>query len=176
MNLVSQSGDMGANSLTPSCPADKGGKVCNSLPATLPQLCDAAERLNKQNSGLRINASDVFYLMGERAPLLWISLLNHPLTTLPEMGAMELPVRGHSKWIDVFTLDEWIAFGYLSALDYYWCWGYAHPAGPIASAESDPYGSPGNRYSTALGGIWANATLTLMNEGPERAHKMYWTL
>lgn len=41
----------------------------------------------------------------------------------PEAGAQELNVRGHSDWINVFTMDEWIAYGYISSLGYYWCHG-----------------------------------------------------
>lgn len=40
-----------------------------------------------------------------------------------EMGAFELNVRAYSPWMDAFTLDEWVAYGYLTDLMYYYCFG-----------------------------------------------------
>lgn len=54
---------MGANSLTPSCPADDNNTICNNLPSTLPQYDNAAMRLNKQNPGMNLNSSDIVWLM-----------------------------------------------------------------------------------------------------------------
>lgn len=52
---------------------------------------------------------------------LWNSntLLNHDT----EMSAFELNVRGFSDWIDVFTMDEWLSFGYVQDLYFYYCAG-----------------------------------------------------
>lgn len=38
-------------------------------------------------------------------------------------GTFELQARPYSEWINAFTLDEWVAFGYLADLAYYYCAG-----------------------------------------------------
>ena len=38
-------------------------------------------------------------------------------------GAYELQTRPFSPWIDAFTHDEWVAFGYVQSLSYYYCAG-----------------------------------------------------
>lgn len=40
-----------------------------------------------------------------------------------EMAAFELNVRGYSDWVDVFTMDEWVSFGYTQDLQFYYCAG-----------------------------------------------------
>jgi len=35
------------------------------------------------------------------------------------MAAFELNARPFSDWIDAFTLDEWVSFGYTQDLSYY---------------------------------------------------------
>ncbi|RFU71985.1 3-phytase b [Trichoderma arundinaceum] len=86
---------------------------------------------------LKLNSTDVYNLM--------------------QMAAFELNVRGYSDWIDVFTLDEWVSFGYTQDLYFYYCAG------------------PGNEKMKAVGSVYANATLKLLNEGPDKAGKMYWS-
>lgn len=54
---------MGANSLTPVCPGDNSTQTCKSLHAGLPVFRIAADRLNKQNPGLKLNSTDVYQLM-----------------------------------------------------------------------------------------------------------------
>jgi hypothetical protein len=45
--------------------------------------------------------------------------------TLPlEMAAFELNVRAYTPWADAFTMDEWVAYGYIWDLAYYYCFGY----------------------------------------------------
>lgn len=39
------------------------------------------------------------------------------------MSAYELNVRGFSEWTNVFTLDEWLSFGYTQDLQFYYCAG-----------------------------------------------------
>lgn len=39
------------------------------------------------------------------------------------MAAFELNVRGSSPWVNVFTLDEWVSFGYTQDLYFYYCAG-----------------------------------------------------
>jgi acid phosphatase len=63
LNVISESEDMGANSLTPVCPVDNLPEKCKSLSADLPAFRVAADRLNKQNPGLDLNSTDVFQLM-----------------------------------------------------------------------------------------------------------------
>lgn len=47
--------------------------------------------------------------------------------TLPETAAFELDVRASTPWADAFTLDEWVAYGYIWDLAYYYCFGYVCP-------------------------------------------------
>ncbi|EON96026.1 putative 3-phytase b protein [Phaeoacremonium minimum UCRPA7] len=128
---------MGANSLTPKCPADEA-IVCKNLTNYMPQFDVAAARLNGQNSGLALNSSDIFTLM--------------------QMAAFELNVRGFSDWIDVFTMDEWLSFGYTQDLYFYYCAG------------------PGDEKMKAVGAVYANATLHLLNEGPEKSGPIFFSL
>lgn len=39
------------------------------------------------------------------------------------MSVFELNVNGYSEWINAFTLDEWLAFGYTQDLQFYYCAG-----------------------------------------------------
>jgi acid phosphatase len=97
----------------------------------MPEFEVAARRLNQENPGLGLNASDAFYLM---------------------MGAsFELSARGLSPWLNVFTNEEFVAFEYAMGLFFYCNFG------PL----SDTYGLP-------IGSVYANATLTLLNQDAEQ--------
>lgn len=63
LNVISESADMGANSLTPMCPEDHLTQTCKSLSQDLLAFHVAADRLNKQNLGLELNSTDVYQLM-----------------------------------------------------------------------------------------------------------------
>ncbi|KAK9452157.1 phytase B precursor [Limtongia smithiae] len=67
---------------------------------------------------------------------------------LMQLAAFELNARGSSPWIDVFTLDEWYSYGYTQDLQYYYCSG------------------PGLNTTNSIGSVFANATMTLLNQGP----------
>ncbi|KAH0842003.1 3-phytase B [Fonsecaea pedrosoi] len=135
INIISENATRGADSLTPSCPADKSLLACFYAQRTLPQFNVAAARLNAQNPGLNLNSSDVVPLMS--------------------IATYELQARSYSPWVDAFTLDEWIAFGYVQDLTYYYCSG------------------PGNPYSIAIGQVFANASLALLEAGPSHG-TMWW--
>ncbi|KAJ5198119.1 uncharacterized protein N7498_007236 [Penicillium cinerascens] len=138
MNIIPEAVTQGADSLTPYCTADTSYVACiyEYLGSTLPPLEVAAARFNTQNPGLNLNASDVSQLM--------------------EMASFELNVRAYSPWIDAFTADEWVAYGYTLDLGYYYCFG------------------PGSEYQIATGQVYANATRVLMEAGPE-AGSMFWS-
>jgi acid phosphatase len=68
INIVSEAATMGANSITPTCPADTGLLACFYTTRTLPQFKVAAARLNAQNPGLNLNSSDVVTLMCKWCP------------------------------------------------------------------------------------------------------------
>ncbi|KAJ5094034.1 hypothetical protein N7456_009895 [Penicillium angulare] len=131
LNIISESETLGANSLTPVCYNDNDTDTCDNLPTTMPVFKVAAARLNAQNSGLKLNETDIYNLM--------------------TMASFELNNRAFSDWINVFTQDEWVAFGYLGDLSYYYCAG------------------PGDKNMAAVGAVYVNATLSLLNEGPEKA-------
>ncbi|CAK7197879.1 acid phosphatase pho5 [Sporothrix eucalyptigena] len=135
MNIVPEQSYMGANSLTPSCLVDNDTATCASLTNYHPQFDIAVARLNALVPGLQLNHTDVYNLM--------------------QMAAFELNVRGYSDWIDVFSLDEWVAFGYTQDLHYYYCSG------------------PGDKNMRAVGSVYANASLTLLNDGPKKAGKLF---
>lgn len=63
LNVVSESETQGANSLTPTCDVDNSTSICDSLTNLLPQFYVAAARLNSQNPGLKLNATDIYNLM-----------------------------------------------------------------------------------------------------------------
>lgn len=65
MNFISESDNMGANSLTPSCPADDDTDTCDNLPNYMPQFDVAVARLNAQVPGLKLNSSDIYILMSK---------------------------------------------------------------------------------------------------------------
>ncbi|KAJ5386378.1 acid phosphatase aph 3-phytase phyB [Penicillium cosmopolitanum] len=103
LNIISESESMGANSLTPSCDTDNDYTTCDNLTNLMPQFKVAATRLNSQNPGLSLNESDVYYLMS--------------------MASFELNTRAFSEWINVFIQDEWVSFGYVEDMNYYYCAG-----------------------------------------------------
>ncbi|KAK9473659.1 acid phosphatase [Dipodascopsis tothii] len=76
--------------------------------------------------------------------------------SLMQMAAFELNARKDSPWIHVFTEDEWYAYGYTQDLQYYHCYG------------------PGSNTTNPVGAVYANATLTLLNQGPKKAGSMFW--
>ncbi|RAH47366.1 histidine phosphatase family protein [Aspergillus brunneoviolaceus CBS 621.78] len=135
LNIISESETLGADSLTPSCDVDNDDSVCNNLVYAMPQFKVAAARLNAQNPGLSLNETDVYHLM--------------------TMASFELNARPYSDWINAFTQDEWVSFGYLADLDYYYCAG------------------PGDKNMAAVGAVYVNASLTLLNQGPEEAGSLF---
>ncbi|KAF9883673.1 acid phosphatase pho5 [Aspergillus nanangensis] len=136
INIIPEDASWGANSLTPSCAADTGLLACYFQPRTSPQFEVAAHRFNSQNPGLKLNSTDIFALM--------------------EMAAFELNVRPSTPWMNAFTMDEWVAFGYIQDLQYYYCAG------------------PGNPNQIAVGQVYANATLSLLVAGPKEG-SMFWS-
>lgn len=129
MNIISENYTQGADSLTPTCLADTGLVACFLAQRTLPQFDVAVQRFNSQNPGLNLNSSDIMSLMS--------------------VGTFELQARPYSPWINAFTLDEWVAFGYIQDLSYYYCAG------------------PGDPYQVAVGQVFANASFALLQAGPE---------
>ena len=67
-----------------------------------------------------------------------------------EMCGFEMLVRdGLSPWCGLFTTDEWLKFEYARDLLHFYRAG------------------PGNRFSKAMGMLWLNATLELLEKGPD---------
>ena len=135
LNIVPEAAYRGADSLTPTCLADNDTAVCRSLTNDQPQFAVAAQRISRQTPGLALNSTDVYNLM--------------------QMTAYELNVRGYSDWVDVFSLDEWVAFSYTQDLSFYYCAG------------------PGDKNMKAVGAVYANASLSLLNEGPDKAGALF---
>lgn len=76
---------------------------------------------------------------------------------MQEMCGLEILVRGHSFWCDVFTQDEFLAFEYARDVLHYYRAG------------------PGNKYAATMGWLWLNATTNLLLEG-EKEGTMFFTL
>lgn len=92
----------------------------------------AIERFNKSNHDLKLNATDIYNLF--------------------QIASFELNIRGSSPWIDAFTGEEWITFGYLRDLVYYF------------------YNGGGQRSAVLAGNVHTNATLTLLQNSSEPLH------
>lgn len=65
INIISENATHGANSLTPSCPANTGLLACFYASRDFPQFKVAAQRFNSQNPGLNLNSTDIATLMSE---------------------------------------------------------------------------------------------------------------
>ncbi|GKZ20783.1 acid phosphatase pho5 [Aspergillus brasiliensis] len=137
LNIISESSDQGADSLTPTCHRqdDNAQRICGDMPYYLPQFDVAADRLNAQYQGLNLNWTDVYSLI--------------------LMTAYELNTRASSPWIDVFTTEEWISFAHLWNVNFYYCSG------------------PGSNYTSALGALYLNASLTLLQQGPSSSGPLF---
>ncbi|PYH88246.1 acid phosphatase aph, 3-phytase phyB [Aspergillus ellipticus CBS 707.79] len=135
LNIITESETQGADSLTPTCDVDNDQATCNDLTNVMPQFKVAAARLNAQNPGMNLTSSDIYNLM--------------------VMASYELNARPFSHWINAFTQDEWISFGYVEDLNYYYCAG------------------PGDKNMAAVGAVYANASLTLLNQGPKEAGPIF---
>lgn len=77
---------------------------------------------------------------------------------MQEMCGFETMVRGWSPWCDVFTEQEWTQFEYARDIIHYYRAG------------------PGNDYAGAMGWLWLNATLNLLNQGPKSAGSLFFSL
>ncbi|ANB12835.1 acid phosphatase PHO11 [Sugiyamaella lignohabitans] len=126
VNIIPEVADQGANSLTPTCFTGNDSPTPNLN--NLTQFAVAAERLNRENVGLNLTVSDIYNLM--------------------LLAPFELNGRPFSPWFNVFTLEEWITFGYYNDLNYFYGTG----------------GGPGANISLPIGSVYANATLSLLND------------
>lgn len=99
LNIIPETTDQGANSLTPTCQNSSITEgPCKSKRDYKP-FRDLAQDWNQQY-GVKLTYKDI--------------------RTLMEMAAYELNVRGRSPWISVFPSDAWVAFEHhLSAK--FWC-------------------------------------------------------
>jgi len=77
---------------------------------------------------------------------------------MQEICCFETIAKGSSPWCDVFTHDEWLAFEYARDLLHYYRAG------------------PGNRYGPTMGWLLLNATKVLLNQGPEQAGPLFFSL
>jgi acid phosphatase len=77
---------------------------------------------------------------------------------LLQLTAYEIAYRGNSQWAEVFTDDEFLAFDYAFSLLYYCYYGPGSPT-----------------YGQQIGSVFANASLTVLKQGPEVAGTMFWT-
>lgn len=127
----------GADTLTP-------GRTCPANKADIKE---------GQRKGYRLlNEYQATYLcaIGERLlERTGLKFSNQDIYSMQEMCGFETTVRGRSDWCDVFTREDFLAFEYARDLLHYYRAG------------------PGQRYATAMGWLWLNATTNLLLEGPE---------
>uniref|UniRef100_A0A060SXP8 ARAD1A14476p n=1 Tax=Blastobotrys adeninivorans TaxID=409370 RepID=A0A060SXP8_BLAAD len=126
--------------------------VCHAVD---PKSGDVCSNLNvKQSYPLASVAAD---RLNKRYGL---NLTGDDVYNLQQLAVFELNVRGDSPWLDAFTRDEWVAFNYYCGLDFFYCKG------------------PGSAGSVAAGSVVANASLSLLQQGPsehaQAGGKMYW--
>ena len=62
LNIIPETDNVGANSLTPTCP-NENNTICNSFQIQRPQFSVAAARFNEQNPGLNVTMNQVYALM-----------------------------------------------------------------------------------------------------------------
>ncbi|KAF2873028.1 3-phytase B precursor [Massariosphaeria phaeospora] len=138
LEVISESSELGADTLTPgdTCLAyvedeeeghDKGYKMMGLYRATY--LDAVRQRLLKQTPEVEFTHDEIY--------------------AMQEMCGFETTVRGHSRWCDVFTQDEFLSFEYARDLLHYYRAG------------------PGTKYGAVMGWLWLNATTNLMVEGPQ---------
>ena len=72
INIISESEERGADSLTPTCIHDNGTAKCYAILEDnlllMPQFSVAAARLNEQNPRINVNATDIYNLMSMNNP------------------------------------------------------------------------------------------------------------
>ncbi|KAL8873292.1 MAG: hypothetical protein Q9174_001221, partial [Haloplaca sp. 1 TL-2023] len=78
-----------------------------------------------------------------------IEFSNGEIYSMQEMCGFEILVRGSSPWCDVFTHEEWRDFEYARDVIHFYRAG------------------PGNKFGAAMGWLWVNATINLLEKGPE---------
>lgn len=111
LNIIPETDDQGANTLTPSCRN-------SSIPSTnckgnskLPIFKQTAKTWNKKY-GTDLDESDILALL--------------------EGTAYELNVRGESPWVDAFTSDVWVAYEHYISAGFY-C--FSGPNSPSALVD-----------------------------------------
>lgn len=100
------------------------------------------------------------------------------------MTAYELNTRASSPWIDVFTTEEWISFAHLWNVNFYYCSGYLFLSSILPSqlphntcnTNDNNSNSPGSNYTSALGALYLNASLTLLQQGPSSSGPLFFNL
>lgn len=117
MNVILETEEMGANSLTPHCgvPDNAANNATKKDFGKInPHFYVAAERLNNEYTGLNLTDADIY--------------------NLQQIASYEMNVRPWSPWLNVFTKEEWIGYQYLRDCHFYY---YSGPG----SYTSKPKGS-----------------------------------
>lgn len=111
LNIIPETNDQGANSLTPHCQNSSIPRTnCKGDPK-LPIFKQTAKTWNKRY-GTNLNADDILALL--------------------EGTAYELNVRGESPWVDAFSSEVWVAYEHYISSGFY-C--YDGPNSPSAVAN-----------------------------------------
>ena len=137
INVISESKKVGANAISPG--------YCHNVDSTECELPNP-----EKSSGL----DSVIYPEFDKAAVRLneqhnLSLTGSDIFALLEVTAFDIMVRGYSPWLNVFTREELLAYHYRMGIKFY-C-----------------YSGHGSQSARAFGTNWANATNTLLNQGPE---------
>ncbi|KAK9473651.1 histidine phosphatase superfamily [Dipodascopsis tothii] len=84
------------------------------------------------------------------------NITSDEVVSLMTLCGYELNIRANDDFCKLFTPDEFVAFGYSRDLAYYYQYGQ------------------GNNLTDYIGSVYANATATLLEQGPS-VGKMFWS-
>lgn len=176
LNIISESASMGANSLTPTCDTDNDTATCDNLPTTMPQFKIAAARLNSQNTGLNLTESDVYNLMC-KYPNAWLIGNRVHTNIIPSHGilraqcsrVLRLDQRLHSGRVGLLRLHQRLELLLL-------LWVSKNQKTLLKRYHNNFLSRPGDKNMAAVGAVYANASLSLLNEGPEKAGPLFFNL
>lgn len=96
-------------------------------------------------------------LLRLRKNLPGVKATGNDIANLMALCMYDLNIKGTSPWCDYFTADDWVAYEYYHDLDYFY------------------YSGPGNPTVPAIGGVVANASVTLLESpaSPDNGTALY---
>lgn len=148
LHVIPETSDLGADTLTP-------GDTCKNYADNIDDF--------GHDHGIRMLTSfRSTYLPAIAARLEQqnpgVTFTESEIYVMQEICGFETLAKGSSPWCDVFTHDEWLQFEYGRDLLHFYRSG------------------PGNKYGAAMGMLFLNASTNLLQQGPEEAGPLYFSL